>query len=125
MANQRQQQVAHDINLNKKGVSLLEIIISAVIVAMVVTGVVGVFVSGRKLIVHSRNRISAAELGKKFIDPIQAQVRQDQWGTNSLTNGSTISGSSGSFNYSYVSSALAAPSTARKVITTITWNTEE
>ena len=54
------------------------------ILALVVTGIANVFVAAKKYIQHSRSRMTGGELGKKFLDPIQAYVRQDTWSSNPL-----------------------------------------
>ena len=69
---------------NKKGLTLLEILISTLIFALVMTGLVNLFVAAKRLTLHARSRMQAAELGKLFLDPLQMQVREDLWATNCL-----------------------------------------
>lgn len=65
--------------------TLIEILISTVVLALVFLGVLALFVSGRKYLQGNQLRMDAAELGKTVIDPLQMQVRQwrrdssDQW----------------------------------------------
>lgn len=73
--------------MNKKSLTLLEILIATVILALVVGGLANVFMVGKKYILHSRSRMSAGELAKTFLDPLQMQVREDQWSTNCLGTG--------------------------------------
>lgn len=73
--------------MHKKGLTLLEILISTLILALVMTGMVNLFISGKKWILHARSRMTGGELGKSFLDPLQMQVRQDQWGNNCLSTG--------------------------------------
>ena len=63
----------------KKGLTLIEILVSTIILALVMTGLVGIFIGGKRHILHSRSRMTAAELGKYFLDPLQMLVRQDTW----------------------------------------------
>ncbi len=70
--------------MNKRGLSLLEIVVASVILAVVMTGLAGVFVGGKRWVLHFRSRSTAAELVKKFLDFLPGQVRQDQWSTNEL-----------------------------------------
>lgn len=65
---------------SRTGVTLIEILVSSVIIAMTLAGFANVFVAGRRYIEHSRARMSGGELGKLFLDPLQMQVRQDTWG---------------------------------------------
>jgi len=75
-------------NENKKGLTLMEIIVATVIFALAVAGLMNLFVAGKRYILHSRSRMSGGELGKVFLEPLQMSVRQDTWGQagNSLTN---------------------------------------
>ena len=70
----------------------MEIIISMVILALVITGIANVFVAGKRLILHSRSRMAGGEVGKIFLDPLQAYVRQDTWAGSNCFN--TNNGSS-------------------------------
>ncbi|MFH0855043.1 MAG: prepilin-type N-terminal cleavage/methylation domain-containing protein [Candidatus Omnitrophota bacterium] len=72
--------------MNKKALSLLEIIISMVILAMVIAGVASVFVAGKRFILHNRSRMAGSELGKVFLDPLQAYIRQDTWAGSNCFN---------------------------------------
>lgn len=67
--------------LNRKGFTLLEVLVSAIILALVMAGMVNVFIVGKRLIAHSRSRMSGGELGKLFLAPLQGGVRADTWGT--------------------------------------------
>ena len=116
--------------MNKKGLSLLEILIAALILTLVITGLVSIFVSGKRLILHSRARISAGELGKFFLDPLKIQVRQDewQWGANCLSNNAACNPQQetvGPITYNAVyntSDVLLGPGGPRRVTVNITWN---
>jgi prepilin-type N-terminal cleavage/methylation domain-containing protein len=61
------------------GLTLLEIIISAVILSIIAVGIGNIFVTGKGLIQHSRSRMAGGELGRVFIDPLHMLVRQDTW----------------------------------------------
>jgi len=112
--------------MNKKGLTLLEILIAALILALVLTGLVGIFVSGKKLVLHSRARMTGGELGKFFLDPLENQVRADQWGNNCLSGGAcnlppetlgTIT-----YNAAYNMSPVPVNPSLRRVTVNITWN---
>lgn len=82
--------------MNRKAVSLLEILISSVIIASVMLGIGNLFVASRRHILHSRMRMAGGELGKLFVDPLQMHVRQDNW--DQAGNALTATGS-GLFRY--------------------------
>ncbi len=65
--------------MKKKGLTLLEIIVAAVILSLVMAGLTGIFVSGKRWLQHSRLKMTGGELGKYFLDPFAMAVRQDQW----------------------------------------------
>lgn len=97
--------------------------------ALVMTGLVNLFISGKRLILHSRSRMAAVELGKYFLDPLQMQVRQDQWGSNCLSQDGTSDCSMGTqaiggitYTPSYERSAHPSLSNIRKVKLTLSWN---
>ena len=73
--------------MHKKGLTLLEILVAMLILALVMTGMVNLFITGKKWILHARSRMTGGALGKSFLDPLQMQVRQDQWGNNCLSTG--------------------------------------
>lgn len=65
----------------KKGFTIVEVLVSAMILAVILVGIVNVFITGKRLIQHSRSRMSGVELGKIFLTPLQDGVRVDTWGT--------------------------------------------
>lgn len=75
--------------LKNKALSLLEILVSVVILALLILGMINLFVSGKRYILHSRWRMSGGEIGKFFLNPLQMDVRQDTWGNNCLSGNIT------------------------------------
>lgn len=75
--------------MNKKAITLIEIVVSTVILALVMLGLSNLFVAGRRYIVHSRARMTGGELGKLFLDYLQMSVREDTWAVagNALQQG--------------------------------------
>jgi prepilin-type N-terminal cleavage/methylation domain-containing protein len=65
--------------LNKKALTLIEIVVALVILAITIAGLVNLYISGNRWIAHSRSWVAGGELGKHFLDPLQMDVRQDQW----------------------------------------------
>ncbi|MFA5150529.1 MAG: prepilin-type N-terminal cleavage/methylation domain-containing protein [Candidatus Omnitrophota bacterium] len=110
--------------MNKKALTLLEIIISMVILALVISGLINVFISGRQLIQHSRYRMSAGEISKLFIDPLQFYVRQDTWNSGCFGTDSLVNSTNGSYTVAYTISNLSNNTTnasVKKVKATINW----
>ena len=76
--------------MNKRsGLSLIEIIISMLIFALIMGGVANLFMATKKHALRGRLRMTKAELVRFFLDPIQTQVRQDQWGSNCISSDGT------------------------------------
>jgi len=118
---------------NLAGISLLEIIVAMMILALVLVGFSNVFVVSRSYMKHSHSRISASQLGALFLEPLQNAVNQSDWDlpTNPLstTNSGpganrTISGVVYSPTYSLTNTTdLGDPLlTLRRVQVNITWN---
>jgi prepilin-type N-terminal cleavage/methylation domain-containing protein len=79
------------VNMDRQaGFTLVEVVVSMVVFALVIVGILSVFVAGTKHIVHARERMTSAELGKFFIDPLQIDVRQDTWTSGQAGNALTI-----------------------------------
>ncbi|MEI6631958.1 MAG: type II secretion system protein [bacterium] len=74
--------------MSRKGFTLLEVLVSVILLAMMITGLTGAFVSARKFALHSRSRMAAAQMSKTFLDYLYMHVRADTWDTspNDLSN---------------------------------------
>lgn len=112
---------------DKSGFTLIEILVSAVIFALAIAGLLSVFSSGNIHLTHTRERMTGSELGKFFIDPMQMDVRQDEW---DAANPLRISGPTSlisqtinnrNFTAEYTTGVVSGTN-LRRVITTITWN---
>jgi prepilin-type N-terminal cleavage/methylation domain-containing protein len=107
-----------------QGFTLFEILVATIILSLVILGLTGVFVSGNKHMIHARERITSFELGKLFMDPLQMDVRQDQWDpTNPLLNVTSVSDqviNGRPFTTTYTTAGVAA-TTLRHVSATIHW----
>lgn len=75
--------------LINKALSLVEIIVAMVILGLTMLGLANIFVAGKRYMLHSRSRVSMTELQKSYLDPLQMQVRYDNWNTLCLGNSST------------------------------------
>ena len=80
-----------NLNMRNKGLSLIEIMVSLILLSSVMAGIAGIFFAGKRHVMHARDRMAGGELGKSFLDPMQMQVRQDTWDSvgNSLTPNTT------------------------------------
>jgi len=120
--------------MNNKALSLLEILIATIILALVVTGLTNLFITGKRYVLHNRARMSAGELGKFFLDPLYIHVMQNQWSgadyinTNPLRLRANDAGIAENLDraYSPVYDVSAVPTMAasqmRKVRVNISWN---
>ncbi len=61
--------------MNRQGVTLLEILISAVLLVLVCAGLASVFLAGKKIIGHDRSQLTALELTKYFTSAMDMQVK--------------------------------------------------
>ncbi len=67
----------------KSGFSLVEVVISALILSVVTTGLAYLLFAGKRQTLHSRARIQSSQLGKLFLSPLQLGVRSDTWSSSS------------------------------------------
>ena len=114
----------------RTGFTLIEIIVATVIFSLVVLGMAGLFIAGKRHIIHSRNRMTGSEIGKFFIDPLQMDVHQVTWDANALkvgtTNGPSIKVDNVDYVPQYIVSDVALPggATLRRVKAKISWTEE-
>lgn len=117
----------------KSGFTLVEILVSSVIFALVIVGLLSVFASASKHITHTRERMAGTELGKFFIDSMQMDVRQDTWNSNGLDVSATPVAltpqklNNRDFSATYIvadgtSDTALVGTDLRRVTTKITWN---
>lgn len=79
------------------GFTLIEILVSALVLSLVISGLSYVFLAGKRHGFHSRTRVQAIELGRLFVAPLQMDVTmterssgaQNGWGqaNNGLNTG--------------------------------------
>jgi hypothetical protein len=123
--------------MRKTGLTLIEIIVSTLILALVMMGLVNIFISGKRYLLHTRSRMTGGELGRYFLDPLQIYVNQSQWqGDDYISDhplSLTASRSGGSqfidnINYSATYEVSHLPTLdgpgnqTRKVKVTLKWN---
>ena len=61
------------------GLTLVEILVSMVIFALIMAGLANLFTATKRITLHIRYQMTAAELGRRFLDRLQMHVRQDWW----------------------------------------------
>lgn len=119
--------------MKKTGFTLLEVIIATLILALVIGSLANIFVVGKRHILYSRSKMQTAELGRLFLDPLQAQVRQDQWGNINhclSTNAGCPAGAqtldsipyTPTYDITNVNVGVGNTLPLRKVKVTISWN---
>jgi hypothetical protein len=118
-------------NLNymrKKAVSLLEIVVATVIMVLIMASLSNIFLASKRYILHTRSRRTGGEMGYFFLDPLQKQVRQDNWDTSCLGTGTCpdqITGIAEGLNTDYTAHYEVTPNfggtTLSKVKVTISW----
>jgi len=110
------------------GLTLIELIVSVVILALTLGGMVNLFGSAKRWIEDSQSRMTMAEVAKNVMGPLQMQVREDQWsvGGNCLSAGAcpatTITVQSKLYNVTYTITNDAPIANVNRVETTITWD---
>lgn len=67
-----------------KGLSLIEIIVATLIMAITMAGLVNLFVSGKRWLLHSRARMTGGEFGKYFLDPYYQSVQESDWNNGTV-----------------------------------------
>lgn len=112
---------------NNKGLTLLEIIVSAVIFALIMAGLTNIFISSKRYILFSRSRMTGGELGKNFLNQLHTEVRQDTWdnsSANMLTEGSYDQSTTlNNIDYKYtLNKTNVSGTTMRRVVLNATWN---
>ena len=113
--------------MKREGMTLIEILVASVIFALIISGLVSVFVMAKGYNVHARARIAASQLGKFFLDPLQMEVDASNWGINCLGTGNcpptieTIDGRPYTATYN-VDVGNVAGTDLRRATVTITWS---
>lgn len=69
----------------KKGLTFVEVLVSSIILASVLAGVIATFVSTRRVVGRSTERVAAANLVRQQFDSLYSAVRADSWDGSSLT----------------------------------------
>ena len=65
--------------MKKKGFSLLEVLISTLILSIAFGGIIASFSYARAYVLRANRRLVAANLARKVFDSLTPHVRQDEW----------------------------------------------
>ena len=112
--------------MNKKSLTFLEILISALILATALGGILASFVSVRRAILRSNKRLAAFNIDRGVLEDLYKEVREDTWNTGRLSPNHTESGSiqlppeNISYDWNYGVSSLSGKE-YRKVTVTVTF----
>ena len=113
--------------MNRKGFSLVEVVVASVILALLASGVFSVMISARYLVGRTRDRARAVELARQQIEQMRQLISADQWNltTSPIYPGSWSgwSPAPGASNYEYrykVSTVVGAE--CRQVTIQVRWN---
>lgn len=114
--------------MERKALTLIELLVSVLILALMAAGMGSLFFSGKKWVLHSRASMAGGELGKYFLDPLQMEVNQSTWDTScvganicppaSVNPTQTLDNIN--YNATYNSSPVTG-TTLRRVRVTINW----
>ena len=78
-------------NFGQRAFTLVEIVISTVILAIAVLGVMSAFVSGTKLVAASKYRLQAINYAQGILEGLRQEVRADTWSIGGLSFGTHYS----------------------------------
>lgn len=122
---------------NRTGLSLLEIIISLLILSLVMYGLTSLFVASKRMTYHSSSRVLSMDAAKYFFEDAGLAVTADNYTAdqNCLYNdGSCVSNANITYNgirynITYhtenVTNSTSANTTLRKVVINVTWDEPE
>ncbi|MBU0503707.1 MAG: type II secretion system protein [Candidatus Omnitrophota bacterium] len=116
--------------MDKKGMTLLEIVISMLILSLVTIGTANVFISAKKHVILNRSKMVAIGLARSYLESLQVNVTQDTW---DLSGNNLCLGVYPPFNDTFnpgmnytirrkVDTNPAAGIDARRVTLTIAWD---
>jgi len=73
----------------RKGVSLVEVVVGAIILAIVFGGLLATFVGVRRYVRRANRRLIVVDLISQTMSDLYRAVREDTWNTGTLQAGST------------------------------------
>lgn len=76
----------------RKGITFVEVLVSAVILASVISGILATFVSVRRVVGKGAERLIASNLARRQLDSLYPAVRADKWDDADMTNNTLADG---------------------------------
>ena len=114
--------------MKKNALTLIEILVATLILAITMAGLVNLFMSGKKLLLRNPYRMTAVDLGRFLLDPLQMNVSASLWTSTCLGGNAANCPSVGAFVTSYASAytfstiTIGGTPRLRKATVRITWN---
>ncbi len=113
-----------------KGFTLVEVMVSVVILALLASGLFSVFVSTRHLVARSKRRLVAMEIARQEIELNKRHIRADRWDNSSFplfpANGGWRPCASASYADYTIACRVDPPddpnATYRKVTVRVSWD---
>jgi len=120
---------------NKKGFTLAEIVIAAVILATAVGGLWACFIASKRFSISSKTSLMAIHNARYVLEKLREDVRADEWDSGNLQVGGPynvttwLPNDSASFRNKYNGRAVYSVSnvsgtSCRRVDLTMTWDTD-
>jgi prepilin-type N-terminal cleavage/methylation domain-containing protein len=117
----------------KKGFTLLEVIVSTILLSLIMGALASLYFGAKRWVLHARMRMQATEVSTSYLDPLQRNVRQDQWNpasnclsTDGAAGCNTVADNIEGIVYAPAYIVSAPPATVggnnKKITLTITWN---
>lgn len=60
--------------MKKKGLTLLEVLIATILFSLVISGLANIFVAAKRYTQHNRAYVTAAEISRRYLEPLNAEV---------------------------------------------------
>ena len=109
----------------KNGFTLVEIMVSLIILAMLAAGLFSVFISSRNLVARSKRRLYAAEIARREIERRRHLLRADNWSLFNPTGSWSVCNGTVYPNYTVECRIDPGPATTedyRKFSVRVRWN---
>lgn len=110
-------------NLNKNGLSLIEVILAAVVFSLSVAGFFAAIEAVRKPTQNTDSTRSAADEGKIILEQLRQEVDSNKWTTSTWQDGTTPRTFTGSNGVQYTATYVVTTDAggAKKVNVTLDW----
>ncbi len=87
--------------MNRRALSLLEVLVATILFALVITGLANIFVAAKRYTQHNRSIVTAAEISRNYLEPLNTEVQTGKynlvsgnWEWNPSTLGAWTDGTS-------------------------------